>query len=127
MLRFSATNFLALTLFLGCGSSSYSDSKENTGVSTTYNNSTNSEAENIIAEDIYVNCMGCHGKFAEKHALQKSSIISKWDKKEIEKALLDYKYRDRNTYGLGGVMQGQVNGLSDYEIKIISDYVAQFE
>ncbi len=119
--------FLLQIAFLGCGSSSYSDSKENTGVSTIYSNSTNSQEENIMAEEIYANCMRCHGQFAEKHALEKSSIISKWDKKDIEKALLDYKYRDRNTYGLGGVMQGQVNGLSDYEIKIISDYVAQFE
>ena len=118
---------LMSVLLVGCGSNSSFDSTKDGGVVSTYSSSTNNEEENIIAEDVYSKCIGCHGKYAEKHALGKSSIISKWDKNQIEKALLDYKYKDRNIYGLGGVMQGQVNGLSDYEIKIISDYIAQFE
>lgn len=86
----------------------------------------NSEEENIFAEEIYQNCKGCHGSQAEKNALGKSKVIASWSGSKIEQTLLDYKYRDRNQYGLGGVMQGQVNGLSDYEIKIVSSYVAAF-
>lgn len=68
-------------------------------------------------------CATCHGKNAEKKALNASAIIQGWDKERIAKALHGYK---DNTYGgaMKAVMIGQAGALSDDDIKIISEYIS---
>jgi len=68
-------------------------------------------------------CSACHGKNAEKKALNKSAIIKDWNASKIEEALIGYK---NGTYGgaMKGLMQSQVNSLSDKEITDLSKYIS---
>ena len=75
-------------------------------------------------ESIYRACAGCHGQKAEKAALGKSQIIKGWDSKKTADALNGYK---AGTYGgtMKGVMKGQASGLSDEDVKLVSEYISK--
>ncbi len=95
----------------------------NTKVQTMQQTATQAPAPN--ASVLYTNqCSSCHGKQAEKSALNASENISKWDVKKIESALQGYK---TGTFGgkMKAIMQAQIKPLSDEEIKLLSVYITK--
>ena len=69
-------------------------------------------------------CAGCHGANFEKVAMGKSAIVKGWDEAKTVAALNGYKAGTLNTYGMGGVMKGQVAKLSDADIADIAKQIA---
>jgi len=79
------------------------------------------------SSDIYKKCITCHGEKGEIKALDVSKKISTMNSKEIEEALKGYKMGVRNVYNFGGLMKGQVQSLSDDEIKKLADYISKLK
>ena len=83
-------------------------------------------AINAMAADdgatLYKKCAGCHGVNAQKKALGKSKVINTFKSDMIVTALKGYK---DGTYGgsMKGIMKGQVNSLSDDQIKALANYI----
>ena len=80
----------------------------------------------IVKKDgatIFLKCVSCHGKSAEKKALNKSQVIKGWKSNKLVSALQGYK---NGTYGssMKGVMKPQVSKLSDAEIEAVSNYIS---
>lgn len=90
------------------------------------NESTMTSNQVSKAKGLYLKCAGCHGQKAERSALNKSQIIKGWKVEQLEEALLGYK---QGTYGsvMKNLMQGQVSNLSEYEIQLLSEYIASFK
>ncbi len=72
---------------------------------------------------LYKKCASCHGNTGEKHALNKSKIISEMSKEEIVTALKGYK---DGSYGgpMKALMKGQVASYSDEDITTIAAFIA---
>lgn len=90
-------------------------------------NNTQSKENLSSSNDIYqLKCYSCHGSNASKQALNKSAIIAGWSKERITNALNGYK---DGTYGgsLKGVMTAIANGLSEKDIKIVSEKIESFK
>jgi len=68
-------------------------------------------------------CASCHGTYGEKFALGKSQQLNTMSKFLLIDALSDYKSGLRDIYGLGRLMKGQVNFLSDAELQDIASYI----
>lgn len=94
--------------------------------------SATSEAVEVVSSSIpasvngkalYAKCSGCHGANGEKKALGKSVAIQAWDAQKTIDALNGYK---DGSYGgaMKALMKGQVDKLSDDEIKAIADYIS---
>ena len=73
---------------------------------------------------IFAKCVSCHGKTAEKKALNKSQIIRGWSSAKTITALKGYK---NGTYGssMKGVMKSQAAKLSDAEMEAVAKYIAK--
>lgn len=73
-------------------------------------------------QELYVACIACHGKNAEKKALNASAVIANWSQEEIFNALKGYK---EGTYGgnMKGTMTGQVARLSDEQMQRLAEYI----
>ncbi|KIM09135.1 MAG: hypothetical protein KU28_00380 [Sulfurovum sp. PC08-66] len=69
-------------------------------------------------------CQPCHGTHGQLSALSKSDIINTWSATKIEQALLHYKHGKRDAKGMGSMMHGQAEQLSDEEIKALANYIA---
>lgn len=78
----------------------------------------------LTANADYAVCAGCHGNSGEKQALGKSKVIKDMTPTELAKSLNGYK---DGTYGgpLAGLMKGQVQNLTEVQIKSISEYIAK--
>ena len=78
------------------------------------------------AKKLYNKCAACHGLNAEKKALNNSAIIKDWEASKIAEALKGYQ---NGTYGgtMKGLMVGQVANLSDNEIDVLSEHIANFK
>jgi len=72
----------------------------------------------------FAKCAGCHGKDGKTKALGKSEIIAGQAKADLVKKIGEYKAGTRNVSGMGGLMKGQVAGLSDADIDAIATYVS---
>ncbi len=72
----------------------------------------------------FAKCAGCHGKDGKMKALGKSEIIAGQSKADLVKKIHEYKAGTRNVAGMGGLMKGQVAGLSDADIDAIATYVS---
>ncbi len=72
----------------------------------------------------FAKCAGCHGKDGKMKALGKSEIIAGQSKADLVKKIHEYKAGTRNVAGMGGLMKGQVAGLSDADIDAIASYVS---
>ena len=77
----------------------------------------------IDGSKIFAKCVSCHGKNAEKKALNKSKVIQGWSVLEVTTAINGYK---DGSYGstMKGVMKPQVNKLSDAEIQAVSEFIS---
>jgi cytochrome c553 len=78
----------------------------------------------IDGAKIFAKCSSCHGKGAEKKALNKSQIIKGWSQEKIITAINGYK---DGTYGssMKGVMKPQVIKLTKEEINAVSAYISK--
>ncbi len=98
---------------------------DNTSIQTdTALNISAKKEEALNGHSIYLHkCASCHGKNGEKMALNKSQVITGWEKKKTEAALKGYQ---DGTYGdsLKGIMKGQASALSDLQIEAVSEYIA---
>jgi len=72
----------------------------------------------------FAKCAGCHGKDGKTKALGKSEIIAGQAKADLVKKIHEYKAGKRNVAGMGGLMKGQVAGLSDADIDAIATYLS---
>ena len=68
-------------------------------------------------------CASCHGKNAEKVALNKSQIIAGWESQKTMDVLKGYQ---DGSYGnsLKAIMRGQVTTLSEKQLKAVSKYIS---
>lgn len=68
-------------------------------------------------------CASCHGKDAEKSALNASQIIAGWKSQKTQSALNGYK---AGTFGgkMKAIMEGQSRPLSEAEITLIAEYIS---
>jgi len=90
---------------------------------------TNTTTSQIVSEaksgeSLYVTkCSSCHGKHAEKSALNSSQIIAGWESTKIQNALSGYK---NGTYGgkMKGIMKGQVIPLNEGQTERLSTYIS---
>lgn len=73
---------------------------------------------------LFQKCISCHGKKAEKQAMNKSEVIAGWKEAKTLDALKGYKAGKRNTKGMGAVMKGQMAKLSDADMKALAKYIA---
>ena len=78
------------------------------------------------ATTLFQKCISCHGKNAEKKALNKSEIIKDWEASKIVTALKGYK---DETYGgaMKALMKSQVANLSDEDIELLANHIADFK
>jgi len=72
----------------------------------------------------YAKCAGCHGKDGKMKALGKSEVIAGQSKEDLINKIKEYKAGTRNVAGMGALMKGQVNSLSDADIEAIATYLA---
>jgi len=72
----------------------------------------------------FTKCAGCHGKDGKTKALGKSEVIAGQAKADLVKKIGEYKAGTRNVAGMGGLMKGQVAGLSDADIDAIATYLS---
>ncbi len=82
------------------------------------------QEETISGSSLYARkCASCHGKDANKSALNASQIIAGWNSKKTQDALNGYK---NGTFGgkMKGIMEGQSKPLSESEIILISDFIS---
>jgi len=76
------------------------------------------------APTAFAKCVGCHGKDGKTKALGKSEIIAGQAKADLVKKIHEYKAGKRNVTGMGGLMKGQVEKLSDADIDAIATYLS---
>jgi cytochrome c553 len=74
---------------------------------------------------LYAKCAGCHGADGQTKALGKSPAIAGQDAAQLKTFLEEYKAGTRNAYGMGGVMAGQMKGLSEKDIAVLADYISK--
>ena len=72
----------------------------------------------------YTACVACHGKDGKSKALGKSAIIAGQSKEDITTKLNAYKAGTRNVTGMGSLMKGQAEKLSDANIEEIATYLS---
>lgn len=77
-------------------------------------------------EALFKKCATCHGKLAEKSALNKSKIINEFSEEEIIKALKGYQ---DGTYGGASkaLMKPNVAKLNDDDIKALASYIVSLK
>ena len=113
-----------LLLLTGCGPDQTNEPLPITNNQDDVEVSINTAAQNSEAAVLYEKCQPCHGANAELNALGKSRPIANFTRQEIVNAINGYKDGTRDLYGMGPLMKGQVVDKTDYETKILSDYIA---
>ena len=78
----------------------------------------------VVAPPAYAACAGCHGKDGKLKALGKSEVIAGQAKADLITKLNGYKAGTRNVSGMGVLMKGQAEKLSDADIDAIATYVS---
>lgn len=71
-------------------------------------------------------CSACHGRYAEKVALNESQIIKGWPKEKIVEAIKGYQ---NGSYGktFKKLMHGQIKDLDEKNINLIADYISNIK
>lgn len=85
-------------------------------------------AQNALTADgatIYKKCAACHGAKAEKTYLNKVPALSTLTPDERLAALKGYKDGSlgKGKFGMGGIMKGQVLGLSEADMNAVNEYI----
>jgi cytochrome c553 len=91
---------------------------------TLYSDDYGLDYSNQDASKIYESCAGCHGLDGEQKALGKSAPIGGQDTNKTFNQLRAYKLGELNLYGMGNLMKGQVNHLSEESMREVALYIA---
>ena len=78
----------------------------------------------LTAPSAYAKCKGCHGPTGKTKAMGKAAVLAGQDKATLVASLKAYKAGTRNETGMGGLMKGQVAGMSDADMEAIAEYLA---
>ena len=78
----------------------------------------------VVAPASYTACAGCHGKDGKLKALGKSAVIAGQAKADLITKLNGYKAGTLDVNGMGALMKGQTEKLSDADIEAIATYVS---
>jgi len=78
----------------------------------------------IDGAQLFSKCISCHGKNAEKKALNKSNVIKGWSTDKTITAINGYK---DGSYGssMKGVMKPQVSKLTEAEVQALAEYISK--
>jgi len=79
------------------------------------------------SEELYKNCAGCHGEQGESSALGQSKLIAGQESNLTIKELTAYKDGELNQYGLGNIMQLQLEALDEDDIQKLAAYIESME
>jgi len=79
------------------------------------------------SEELYKNCAGCHGEQGETSALGQSKVIAGQESNLTIKELTAYKDGELNQYGLGNIMQLQLEALDEDDIQKLAEYIETME
>jgi len=79
------------------------------------------------SEELYKNCAGCHGEQGETSALGQSKVIAAQESNLTIKELTAYKNGELNQYGLGNIMQLQLEALDEDDIQELAEYIETME
>ena len=79
------------------------------------------------SEELYKNCVGCHGEQGETSALGQSKVIAGQESNLTIKELTAYKNGELNQYGLGNIMQLQLEALDEDDIQELAEYIETME
>jgi len=82
------------------------------------------KADNATGKAAYAKCAGCHGADGKTKALGKSEVLAGQSAADLATKLAEYKAGTRNIAGMGMLMKGQVEKMSDGDIKAISEYIS---
>jgi len=74
-------------------------------------------------EAVFKKCAACHGQKAEKSYLNKVAVLTTLEKDVMVTSMKEYKAGERNTYGTGAVMKGQMATLSDEDMEAVAEYI----
>ncbi len=88
---------------------------------------TTAAAATAVDNAVYGKCKGCHGPDGKTKALGKSAIIAGQTQAELVTKIKGYKAGTINTAGMGTLMKGQVEKLTDVEIEAVAAYIATFK
>jgi cytochrome c len=94
------------------------ETSENTTEETTLNNKEKGKA-------LYASCQSCHGADGNTMAMGRSAKIAGQDIDSLVTSLKEYKAGTKDVNGMGMVMKGQVAGLSEEEIELVSEYISE--
>ena len=75
-------------------------------------------------QDLYKVCTVCHGESGELQALHKSALIQGQESNKTIKQLTAYKNGELDQYGLGNIMNMQVQTLSESDIIELAEYIS---
>jgi cytochrome c553 len=75
------------------------------------------------SEELYKTCAGCHGEQGETPALGQSKIIAAQESNLTIKELTAYKNGELNQYGLGNIMQLQLESIDEEDIQELAEYI----
>jgi len=75
------------------------------------------------SEELYKTCAGCHGEHGELSALGQSKIIAGQESNLTIKELTAYKEGELNQYGLGNIMQLQLESIDEEDIQELAEYI----
>lgn len=122
------TLFITLLLALGAfvffmySNVQHTDALENVTIEVLELNTT--PVDTTVKQLFTTRCMPCHGKDAKGQALSTSDVISHWNEKKIQMALLGYKEGTRDSKGLGSMMHAQTRDLNRSQIHQLANYIA---
>lgn len=81
------------------------------------------EDKEKTGEQLYQQCIGCHGNKGQTKALGKATPIGGQYVNTLITKLKDYADGKRNVNGMGALMKGQVESLTLSEMKKVSTYI----
>ena len=81
------------------------------------------ESVSPSGEELYEKCKICHGEYGEKKASGKSAIIAGQPVNVLIDKLKAYRSEDRNTTGMGSVMNEQVKNMTEGQILAVAAYI----
>jgi cytochrome c553 len=78
-------------------------------------------------QELYKLCSVCHGETGKLQALHKSALIQGQESNKTIKQLTAYKNGELDQYGLGNIMNMQIQTLSEEDIQELAEYIAQLQ
>ncbi len=67
-------------------------------------------------------CVSCHGAQGERAGLGKGRALNEIPAAEMVQIMKEYKAGDRNEYGMGALMRGQMANISEAQMEEIAEF-----